>query len=192
MSDYIQLPLPNFSRDMRIASIAVATAAGILALGTLAVAGTFFYESRSMQESRSRLELQTSEINVQLATLRQRGRNEPKADAIGSLRQRIAKLNALDSGFAPAVTRVLSVLEEIMPPSVALQNFDYDRSKGALEVVAVSASSEDLTVFYGIASQTPFFKNVHLIDKKQAGTAETGELMYEVRLSVHLKKEPQA
>ena len=78
-----------------------------------------------------------------------------------------------------------------MPHAVALQNFDYDRSKGTLDLVAISASSEELTAFYSIANQSTFFKNVRLIDKKQAGTSENGERMFQVRLSVHLKQEAQ-
>ena len=119
--------------------------------------------------------------------------NEPKAAAIGLLRQRIASLNALDFEQAPAVTRVLSVLEELMPPTVALQNLDYDRAKGALELQAVSGSSEDLTAFFDVASRSPFFKTVRLVDKKQAGTSDDGTALFQVRLSVVLSNgEPRA
>ena len=136
---------------------------------------------------------QAAALAAETATLRkEQTLNEPEAAAIGLLRQRIASLNALDFEAARP-SRVLSVLEEVMPPTVALQNLDYDRAKGSLELQAVSGSSEDLTAFFDVASRSPFFKTVRLVDKKQAGTSDDGTALFQVRLSVVLSNgEPRA
>ncbi len=194
MSTRIPLPLVNFSRDLRKASLAVAVAAGVLALGALLASAVLVYESVSLRTARERMVEQAAALAAETATLRkEQTLNEPEAAAIGLLRQRIASLNALDFEQAPAVTRVLSVLEELVPPTVALQNLDYDRAKGSLELQAVSGSSEDLTAFFDVASRSPFFKTVRLVDKKQAGTSDDGTALFQVRLSVALSNgEPRA
>ncbi len=194
MSARIPLPLVNFSRDLRNASLAVAVAAGVLALGALLASAVLVFESVSLRTAQERMLKQAAALAAETATLRkEQTLNEPEAGAIGLLRQRIASLNALDFEQAPAVTRVLSVLEELMPPTVALQNLDYDRAKGSLELQAVSGSSEDLTAFFDVASRSPFFKTVRLVDKKQAGTSDDGTALFQVRLSVALSSgEPRA
>ena len=194
MSARIPLPLVNFSRDLRKASLAVAMAAGVLALGALLATAVLVFDGVSLRTAQERMVEQAAAVAAETATLRkEQTLNEPEAAAIGLLRQRIASLNALDFEQAPAVTRVLSVLEELMPPTVALQNLDYDRAKGSLELQAVSGSSEDLTAFFDVASRSPFFKTVRLVDKKQAGTSDDGTALFQVRLSVALSNgEPRA
>jgi Tfp pilus assembly protein PilN len=194
MSARIPLPLVNFSRDLRKVSLAVAVAAGVLALGALLATAILVFDGASLRTAQERMVEQAAALAAETATLRkEQTLNEPEAAAIGLLRQRIASLNALDFEQAPAVTRVLSVLEELMPPTVALQNFDYDRAKGSLELQAVSGSSEDLTAFFDVASRSPFFKTVRLVDKKQAGTSDDGTALFQVRLSVALSSgEPRA
>ena len=194
MSARIPLPLVNFSRDLRKASLAVAVAAGVLVLGALLASAILVAESVSLRTARERMVAQAAALAAETATLREGQKlSEPEAAAIGLLRQRIASLNALDFEAAPAVTRVLSVLEELMPPTVALQNLDYDRAKGSLELQALSGSSEDLTAFFDVASRSPFFKTVRLVDKKQAGTSDDGTALFQVRLSVALSNgEPRA
>ena len=194
MSARIPLPLVNFSRDLRKASLAVAVAAGVLALGALLATAVLVLDGVSLRTAQERMLKQAAALAAETATLRkEQTLNEPEAAAIGLLRQRIASLNALDFEQAPAVTRVLSVLEELMPPTVALQNLDYDRAKGSLELQAVSGSSEDLTAFFDVASRSPFFKTVRLVDKKQAGTSDDGTALFQVRLSVVLSNgEPRA
>ena len=141
-------------------------------------------DSTSQIESRELTLKQIAANNVQLEKLRSQHTSEPSASAIAALRQRIAALNALDFGAAPSVTRVLAVLEQLTPPAVALQNLDYDRGRIALELVAVSESSDALTVFFDIASRSGFFKSVRLIDKKQAGATAGSAPLYQVRLSI--------
>ncbi len=194
MSARIPLPFVNFSRDLRKASLAVAVAAGVLALGALLASAVLVFDGVSLRTAQERMVEQAAAVAAETATLRkEQTLNEPEAAAIGLLRQRIASLNALDFEQAPAVTRVLSVLEELMPPTVALQNLDYDRAKGSLELQAVSGSSEDLTAFFDVASRSPFFKTVRLVDKKQAGTSDDGTALFQVRLSVVLLNgEPRA
>jgi Tfp pilus assembly protein PilN len=194
MSARIPLPLVNFSRDLRKVSLAVAVAAGVLALGALLATAILVFDGVSLRTAQERMLKQAAALAAETATLRkEQTLNEPEAAAIGLLRQRIASLNALDFEQAPAVTRVLSVLEELMPPTVALQNFDYDRAKGSLELQAVSGSSKDLTAFFDVASRSPFFKTVRLVDKKQAGTSDDGTALFQVRLSVALSSgEPRA
>ncbi len=194
MSARIRLPLVNFSRDLRKASPAVAVAAGVLALGALLASAVLVFDGVSLRTAQERMVEQAAALAAETATLRkEQTLNEPEAAAIGLLRQRIASLNALDFEQAPAVTRVLSVLEELVPPTVALQNLDYDRAKGSLELQAVSGSSEDLTAFFDVASRSPFFKTVRLVDKKQAGTSDDGTALFQVRLSVALSNgEPRA
>jgi hypothetical protein len=194
MSSPIQLPLANFSRDLRPFCLGIALTAG--ALGFCALAGTVVLaiQSVSYWSERHRVMNQASEAEAELAILRrQQNGPELEAAAVGVLRQRIAALNALDFGSAPAVARVLSILEDLMPPAVALQSFDYDRAKGTLDLVAVSESSEDLTRLFDVASRSPFFKGVRLIDKKQAGSLNTGSSLFEIRLSMYLSYgEPRA
>jgi hypothetical protein len=130
---------------------------------------------------------QAGELAAETASLRSKQNlNDPEAAAISALRQRIASLNLLDFGQAPGVTQVLSVLEGLLPPAVALQSLDYDRVRGTLDLVAVSASSEDLTAFFDIASRSPFFKAVRLVDKKQAGTLDGGTGLFQARLNISL------
>jgi Tfp pilus assembly protein PilN len=194
MSEDIQLPVANFSRDLRQASLGLAAVAGILALGALLATAMLAFDSASLRTARERMLTQAAALAAETANLRkEQTLNEPEAAAIDLLRQRIASLNALDFEQAPPVTRVLTVLEQLMPPTVALQNLDYDRAKGSLELLAVSGSSEDLTAFFDVASRSPFFKTVRLVDKKQAGTADDGTALFQVRLSVVLSNgEPRA
>ncbi len=183
----IQLSPVNFSRDLRGASLGAAAIAGILALAALAATAVLVVETARSRAAQERMLSQARVLEAEAATLRQQqSKSEPQAAAIGELRQRIVSLNALDFGQAPPVTSVLSALEELMPPAVALQNLDYDRTKGTLEIVAVSASSEDLTNFFDIASRSRSFKAVRLIDKKQAGASDEGVSLFQVRLSISL------
>lgn len=194
MNTRIQLPPVNFSRDLRPLSRAVAAVALALAFGAAFTSAVLVYESAGYWTARERMTGQAAELAGEAASLRGRqNRGEPGAGAIGALRRRIASLNALDFGQAPSVNRVLSALEQLMPPAVAVQNLDYDRAKGTLELVAISQSSDQLTSFFDIASRSSFFKAVRLIDKKQAGTAEDGSALYQVRLSISLASgEPKA
>jgi hypothetical protein len=185
MSTRIQLPVANFSRDLRNASRATAAAAGMLAAGALIAGAVLVFDTQSLRADRERLIGQTAVLAAEAEAMRNlRSLEDPEPAAIAALRGRIAALNALDFEQAPAVTNVLAVLEELMPGAVALQNLDYDRIHGALELVAVSASSEDLTVFFDAASKSPAFKAVRLVDKKQAGATEDGTMQYQVRLSI--------
>ncbi len=187
MSTRIQLPVANFSRDLRMASRAAAAAAGLLAAGALIAIAVLIFESVSYGQARERMVTQAASLAAESAALRNRPDvQDPDAAAIAALRQRIASLNALDFAQAPSVTSVLAVLEELMPPAVALQNLDYDRTRGALDLVAVSASSEALTGFFDAATKSTFFKTVRLVDKKQAGAADDGTPQFQVRLSIGL------
>jgi Tfp pilus assembly protein PilN len=194
MSTRIQIPRVNFSRDLRVHSLAFAGITLVLALGAVSASAVLVYESAGYRTAQERMAAQAAELAAEAANLNGRQNlNEPEAGALGALRQRIVSLNALDFGQAPSINRVLAALEQLMPPPVALQNLDYDRAKGTLELVAISGSSDELTSFFDIASRSSFFKTVRLLDKKQAGTAEDGSLLYQVRLSISLASgEPKA
>ncbi len=194
MSTQIQLPVANFSRDLGTASRAAAAIAGVAAAGALIAIAVLVFESGSYRAAQERMVAQAADLAAESDALRnQQNINDPDAGAIAALRQRIAVLNALDFAQAPAVTGVLAILEELMPAAVALQNLDYDRTRGALELVAISASSEDLTAFFDAATKSPFFKTVRLVDKKQAGSSDDGTALYQVRLSISpISGEPRA
>ena len=184
MSASAFIPKVNFSRDMRRLSLALALAVAVLALLAFAETGSLLWQSADSWSERSETLKQADGLGAELAKLRSQHRDEPDPVAIQTLRQRIASLNALDYAASPSPVRVLSALEQFMPPSVALESFDYDRSRGALELVAVSESSDDLTQFFDLASRNAFFPSVRLIDKKQAGTTAGSAPVYEVRLSI--------
>ena len=185
MSTRIELPVANFSRDLRNVSRAAAAAAGALAAGALIACAVLVFDSQSLLADRERMIAQAATLAAEAETVRgQQSAAEPSPAEIAALRARIASLNALDFAQAPAVTSVLAVLEELMPGAVALQDLQYDRIHGAIELVAMSASSEELTAFFDAASKSPAFKSVRLVDKKQAGAAEDGTMQYQVRLSI--------
>ena len=147
---------------------------------------SFVQEWSDYQDSTARTLKQIAAISAETRSLRSQRTNEPDAGAINTLRKRIASLNALDFGAAPSVARVLAVLEQLMPPGVALQSLDYDRGRGTLELDAVSEFSDDLTAFFDITNRSSFFKSVRLVDKKQAGTTESQAPLFQVRLSMRL------
>ncbi len=184
MSGPIFIADVNFSRDLRPISLALALIVAGLSVAAFIETGSLLWDSSTYWAEREQTLKKAGELNAELTTLLSQHRDEPDPAAIKALRQRITTLNALDFAGAPSVVRVLSTLEQLMPPSVALQNLDYDRSRGALELVAISESSEDLTAFFDIANRSKFFASVRLIDKKQAGTAENSAQMYQVRLSI--------
>jgi Tfp pilus assembly protein PilN len=184
MSTPIQLPVVNFSRDLRAASRAAAVLAWLAAAGTLIAIGALIFQSQSYREARERMVEQAATLAAETQELRQKELQNPGAAAIGTLRQRIAALNSLDFAQAPGVIAVLSALEQLMPGPVALQNLDYDRNHGALDLAAVSASSDELTAFFDAATKSPAFKSVRLIDKKQASAGEEAGAQFQVRLSI--------
>lgn len=187
MSTRIQLPVANFSRDLTVVSRAAAAAASVLAAAALIAIAVLIMESLSYRVTRERMLAQNADLAQEAAALRnQRTVEDPDAAAIAALRRRIASLNALDFAQAPSVTSVLGVLEDLLPDDVALQNLDYDRIRGALDLVALSGSSEQLTAFFDAATKSPAFRTVRLIDKKLAGAAEDGTMQYQVRLSISL------
>jgi Fimbrial assembly protein (PilN) len=193
MSAPIRAPGVNFSRDLRAPSLALALTIAGFCIFSIAAIGLLFWKSGAYRGAIERTNTQITDIGAQLESLRAQHTNEPDAAAIRALRQRIASLNALDFGAAPSVARVLAVFEELTPPAVALQSFDYDRGRGTLDLVAVSESSEELTGFFDITNRSSFFKSVRLVDKKQAGTSENGAPMFQVRLSIHfLEGEPRS
>jgi Tfp pilus assembly protein PilN len=194
MSKPAGLPFVNFSYDTRPLSLVLASLIAALSIAALVTAVALIYDSFSQHLERDRAAVRTREITEQLSRLRSsRTSNEPDAGAIRTLRQKITSLNALDFGGAPSVPRVFSVLEELLPPAVALRALDYDRNRGALELVAVSESSEELTTFFDLASRSPFLKSVRLVDKKQAGSGENAQPLFQVRLSITLSPaEPRA
>lgn len=187
------MPVANFSRDLRTASHAAATIAGLAAAGAMIAMAVLLLESQSHREARGRMLVQAAGLRAQVQALRGQELRNPDAAAIGALRRRIAALNSLDFEKAPAVMSVLAALEEIMPAAVALQNLDYDRTHGALDLVAISASSEELTAFFDAATKSQAFKAVRLIDKKQASASEDGSPQFQVRLSITpVTREPRA
>jgi Tfp pilus assembly protein PilN len=179
-------PNVNFSRDTRLLSLVLAFVLAGLSVAALIETGMLVWDSFEYSAEREQTLKQADELGAELETLLSQHRDEPDANAIKALRQRIAALNTLDFAGAPSVVRVLSVLEQLMPPSVALESLDYDRGRSALELVAVSESSEDLTAFFDVASRSKFFASVRLVDKKQAGTKASSAQMYQVRLSIRL------
>ena len=184
MSGPIFIPKVNFSFDLRPFSLVLALVLAGLSAAALIETGVLSWDSLVYWAEREQTLKQAGELSAELGTLLAQHRDEPDPVAIKGLRQRIASLNALDYAGAPSVVRVLSTLEQLMPPSVALQNFDYDRGRSALELVAISGSSEDLTAFFDTANRSKFFASVRLVDKKQAGTTESSAPMYQVRLSI--------
>jgi len=184
MSGPVFIPKFNFSSDLRPISLAFALVLAGLSTVALIEAGILLWDSSASWTEREQTLKQAGELGAELQNLLSQHKDEADSAAIKALRQRIATLNALDFAGAPSVVRVLSTLEQLMPPSVALQNLDYDRSRSALELVAISESSEDLTAFFDIANRSKFFASVRLVDKKQAGTAENSAPMYQVRLSI--------
>ena len=184
MSGPIVIPKVNFSFDLRPFSLVLALVLAGLCAAALIETGVLFWDSSVYWAEREHTLKQASELSAELGALLAQHRDEPDPVGIKALRQRIASLNALDYAGAPSVVRVLSTLEQLMPPSVALQNFDYDRSRSALELVAISVSSEDLTAFFDTANRSKFFASVRLVDKKQAGTTESSAPLYQVRLSI--------
>ncbi len=177
-------PSVNFSRDTRLASLVLALVLAGLSVAALIETGILVWNSFEYSTEREQTLKQADELGAELATLLSQHKDEPDATAIKALRQRIASLNALDFAGAPSVVRVLSVLEQLMPPSVALESLDYDRGRSTLELVAVSEASDDLTAFFDVASRNKFFASVRLVDKKQAGTTANSAPMYQVRLSI--------
>jgi Tfp pilus assembly protein PilN len=184
MSGPVFIPRFNFSFDLRPFSRMLALVLAGLSAAALIEAGILLWDSSASWVERKQTLKQAGELSAELENLLSQHRDEADPAAIKALRQRIATLNALDFAGAPSVVRVLSTLEQLMPPSVALQNLDYDRSRSALELVAISESSEDLTAFFDIANRSKFFASVRLVDKKQAGTTENSAPTYQVRLSI--------
>ncbi len=177
-------PYVNFSRDTRLWSLMLAFVLAGLSIAAFIETGILIWDSFEYSAEREQTLKQADELGAELGTLLSQHRDEPDANLIKALRQRIASLNALDFAGAPSVVRVLSVLEQLMPPSVVVESLDYDRSRGALELVAVSESSDDLTAFFDVASRSKFFASVRLVDKKQAGTTASSSPTYQVRLSI--------
>ena len=138
MSGPMPVPTANFSRDLRRLSLIVALCIAGLSLAGLVATLILLQEWSDYQDSTARTLKQIAAISAETESLRSQRTNEPDAAAINTLRKRIASLNALDFGAAPSVARVLAVLEQLMPPGVALQSLDYDRGRGTLELVAVS------------------------------------------------------
>ncbi len=184
MSGPVFIPKVNFASDLRTFSLALALALAGLAAVALVETTVLLWDSWALSAGEGQTLKQADALGAEVAALRSQRRDEPDPAAIKALRQRITALNALDYAGAPSVVRVLSALEGLMPPSVALETFEYDRSRGALELVAISQSSEDLTAFFDVANRNKFFASVRLVDKKQAGSTEGAAQMYEVRLSV--------
>ena len=174
----------NFSRDTRVLSLVLAVVLAGFSIAALLETGISVSESFKYASEREQTLKRVDELSAELAALLSQHRDEPDANAVTALRQRIASLNALDYAGAPSVVRVLSALEQLMPPSVALETLDYDRSRSALELVAISESSDDLTAFFDVANRSNFFASVRLVDKKQAGMAASSAPMYQVRLSI--------
>jgi Tfp pilus assembly protein PilN len=193
MTAPIQMPLANFSRDLRAASLITAAASGFAAAGLLIAAAILTFESFAYGEAAGRAEAQGASLSAEAGALRREDLHNPGAAAATALRQRIASLNSLDFGQAPAVTSVLTALEEVMPGTVALESLDYDRANNTLILVAVSPSSEELTAFFDAASRSPSFKAVRLADKKQGSAGPDGALQFLVRLSITpAVREPRA
>jgi Tfp pilus assembly protein PilN len=184
MSGPIFIPKVNFSVDLHPFSLVLALILAGLSAAALIETGVLSWDSSAYWTEREQTLTQVGELSAELGNLLAQHRDEPDPVAIKALRQRIASLNALDYAGAPSVVRVLATLEQLMPPSVALQNFDYDRGRSALELVAISESSDDLTAFFDIANRSKFFASVRLVDKKQAGTTESSAPLYQVRLSI--------
>jgi hypothetical protein len=175
----------NFSRDTQSASFAVAFASWIAAACLLISVGALFVQSGAYAAAEAQASARVAKLLGELGALGETGNTgEPDAGAVSSLKQRAALLSALDYSPAPSAARVLAALEEIMPPSVALQSLSYDRANGALELLAASESSEDLTAFFDAASRDPLFKAVQITEKNEAGSSERGANLFQLRLSM--------
>ncbi|WP_037241719.1 hypothetical protein, partial [Rhodomicrobium udaipurense] len=167
MKGPLLIPEANFSRDIRAVSFVLAAGLIALSIGALAVTIALVAESASYGVSKDRAVQAAKNASAHLAELRARPLDTPDAASISALRRRIDAVNALDFGAAPSLVAVLSALEALTPPNVAVANLEYDRNRGSLEMLALSRSSEKLTAFFDKASRSAFFKEVRLVDKKQ-------------------------
>ena len=70
MSTPIQLPVANFSRDLRTASRAAAAAAGLAVAGALIAMAVLLLESHSYGETAARMAEQTGGLAAQARALR--------------------------------------------------------------------------------------------------------------------------
>lgn len=138
MSGRLPALTANFSRDLRRLSLIVALSFAGLSLAGLFTVAVRVDEWLGYRDSAARTLKQIAATAAETESLSAQRTNEPDAAAINALRKRIVSLNALDFGTVPSVARTLAVFEQLMPPGVALQSLDYDRSRGALELVAVS------------------------------------------------------
>ncbi|ADP71055.1 Fimbrial assembly family protein [Rhodomicrobium vannielii ATCC 17100] len=192
MKGPLLLPDGNFSRDTRAVSFLLAASLIALSIGALAVTVALVAESASYGKAKDRAVQAAKNAAAQLADLRAQPLNAPDAASISALRRRIEAVNALDFGAAPSLLAVLSALEALTPPSVAVASLEYDRNRGSLEMLAVSRSSEELTAFFDKASRSASFKEVRLIDKKQTSSAEGSEPLFQARLSMRpFRMEPR-
>lgn len=139
MSGPVFIPKVNFSFDLRPLSLSLALALAGLSAAALIETSVLLWDSSASWTEREQTLKQAGELGAELQNLLSQHKDEADSAAIKALRQRIATLNALDFAGSPSVVRVLSTLEQLMPPSVALQNLDYDRSRSALELVAISS-----------------------------------------------------
>jgi Tfp pilus assembly protein PilN len=192
MKGPLLLPTANFSRDMRAASVILAACLIALSIAALGATAALIAEAVSYGETKERALQDAKHAVAQLTELRSQTLDMPDPASVGALRRRIDALNALDAGAAPSLQAVLSALEALTPPGVAIGSLEYDRNRDVLELLAVSRSSEQLTAFFDKTSRSAFFKEVRLVDKKQAGPAEGAETLFQARLSMRpFRKEPR-
>lgn len=167
---------PNFSRDSRDISRVIATLIGGLSAIAFMASGYLAWAAHDLSAKSDANDALKERMVAKVLALRSQIDAAPKPEDIATLRQQIARLDAADDGRGLDIDELLDVLEARLPGNVRITNLDYDRSKGLADVVAVSASSQDLTGFFDSLDHEAKFVGVRLVDKMQVHSSSGAEI----------------
>lgn len=167
---------PNFSRDSRdISRVIAALIAGLSAIA-LAAAAYLAWTAQDLNARSDANDALRAKMIARVLEMRVRMEAAPKPEDIAGLRRQILRLNAADDALGLDIDELLHVLEDRQPGNVRITSLDYDRSKGLADLVAVSASSQDLTSFFDSLDREEKFAGVRLVDKMQVRSSSSAEI----------------
>ncbi|MDO9384537.1 MAG: hypothetical protein Q7T86_16930 [Hyphomicrobiaceae bacterium] len=161
--------------------------AGIALASSLAAAATSLVLLQAAHDSATQVDLterRVARLREAVAQAKTAAADAPAVEVFAALRDRITALNALDYGATPSVGGLLDTLEQTLPNDAVLINMDYDRNKGAADLVATSTNSQELTRLFDVLDDHAMFSKVRLLDKKQVAAAGTSQTQVHLLLDV--------
>ena len=168
-------PLPNLIPWLRLVFY-------FCALLGFALTGLFLFQGIQAQRQIIPLQQHLAKLEKRKAQLKPNRVRLPAMKKMEQVRQQVTELNRLSGGTGWPLARMLTRLEQLLPPYVYLVSLHHRQQNGEVKLIAVGRRADTLTSFLKRLEQEPHFSDVLLVRQTQKRRAGRVYIQYEVKL----------